>query len=497
MLHFIGRDKPWSRGSRAVYYPEAGENNYHILVGKWYDVFERHFGMGLTVDVASRVMAPPSSFKSTYSTLARHAGSVAAIPIPNAAPTPHVVWDPARSSPPRNSTDLQMRNAVTVQYENAWDASKSRQRQIHFEIPTSYPVVPSSTHEWYKDVMAKAPDPSAVQRIFPWEQRAQEPKRSFPREEERIQPAPAQPLYSSVTTTQSGFVNAWDLDPEITRHTRSLSRKASRSSLQGAQGTDTMGGRTSSLIELDSHRKDDQSSMDGDDEDETGSSDGEGIDRAKIKFRNRGSSTGSGGGQISPAVMRSRTGSDAASKGASGSSSSEGSHPPPRRTPPSPRGNRNAPLPQDRSSGERSASGNSFSGQPQYSQGLGLTTAEPQPHAHAYSQPQPSQSQPSSSYAPRKSPNVPTSSLPSISPGSTPRLSSNTRIPPAVVAPVEARRATRVFSAATDPGVVKQQGLAALQRFVENMEAENAAAAASPGVPRTGGGQGTHGSFRP
>ena len=33
-------------------------------------------------------------------------------------------------------------------------------------------------------------------------------------------------------------------------------------------------------------------------------------------------------------------------------------------------------------------------------------------------------------------------------------------------------RATRVFSAATDTGVVKKQGLAALQRFVENMESE-------------------------
>lgn len=113
MLHFIGRDKPWSRGSRAVQAPNAAESDYYGLVGKWYDVYERHFGMGLTLDVASRVVNPPGSFKSSYINLSPRKLAVALpIPAPSTAPVPIlkrsgspnlVTWDPSRSSPPVSS----------------------------------------------------------------------------------------------------------------------------------------------------------------------------------------------------------------------------------------------------------------------------------------------------------------------------------------------------------------------------------------------------------
>jgi hypothetical protein len=61
-------------------------------------------------------------------------------------------------------------------------------------------------------------------------------------------------------------------------------------------------------------------------------------------------------------------------------------------------------------------------------------------------------------------------------------------------------RATRVFSPQTDTGFVKQQGLAALQRFVESMEAEGNAPNGDTSTPQHngfgGGGAGTGGAWK-
>ena len=48
VLHFIGKDKPWNRGTRAVYVPESAVKDYYGLVGLWFDVYERHFGTSLS-----------------------------------------------------------------------------------------------------------------------------------------------------------------------------------------------------------------------------------------------------------------------------------------------------------------------------------------------------------------------------------------------------------------------------------------------------------------
>lgn len=51
VVHFIGKDKPWKRGTRAVYVPEAAVTDYYGLVGQWYDVYERHFGSSLSTSL--------------------------------------------------------------------------------------------------------------------------------------------------------------------------------------------------------------------------------------------------------------------------------------------------------------------------------------------------------------------------------------------------------------------------------------------------------------
>lgn len=122
VLHFIGRDKPWSRGSRAVQAPNAAQSDYYGLVGKWYDVYERHFGQGLTLDVASRIVNPPASFKSSYVDLSPRkltATLPTATPASILTPATHpisilkrsdspnlVTWDPSRSSPPVGTPPL-------------------------------------------------------------------------------------------------------------------------------------------------------------------------------------------------------------------------------------------------------------------------------------------------------------------------------------------------------------------------------------------------------
>lgn len=472
VLHFIGRQKPWHRGTRETFVPDAAQTDYYGLVNQWFDVYERHFGLAQTYDVASRVVNPPASFKSTYADLPAMTqratppplslpapigipGSSSAISIPGGSSTVHPIWDPARSSPPRNSTHLQMNVPVTTHYENIWDDPSKKNQQVRFQAPKAYPSVPKETHEWYKEVMGKAPDPSAVKPVFPWEERRAAatsiPSRSFPEDEPPrplpilgATPTPPAPVvYAPGTSHQTSFTNAWDNIPAIGRYVQSLAKvtaPAPRSSSVVPSGDSGLGGRKSSLQEPRSYdRRSDASSRDGDDEDEeeTNSSEDEQRDRYKIIFKHRSGSSDSG--SQSPSDSRIAAGAD-------------GTHYPPPHSPTKSRPRHNGPS------------------------GEGGSTTSPRLRSS------PSIATPSSGHhlsnATRLSPTSPVISLPSTSPrlaaqairnSTAARLSSSgtgTGDGPPVV------RATRVFSPDTDTGVVKKQGLAALQRFVENMEAE-------------------------
>lgn len=544
VLHFIGRDKPWKRGTRAEYDPDAAVKDYYGLVNQWYDVYERHFGVSLTYDVASRVIQPPAAFKSTYTDLPAHEGArkvtpksavSATTPAPIAVSSksgrdspPKLTWDPATSSPPRDPNAFQMRNPIDERYDNMWDdPSKKRQKQ-RFQPPLSYPAVPPSTHDWYKDVMRKQPDPSAVKAVFPWEKNYEDekasspppPVREFPPSKPSTPPNEAGPAAFASTST---FTNAWDAIPGINRYAKQLARSARKSNstagpsaapldvnsaAQKEAKKNEMAGRTSSLKELKTassasargeytDRRSDQSSRDGDDEedeDTTNSSDDEeNRDRPKIIFKRQSSYQ-----PASPAMSRSRSGSGSGSPalqqhqphvdrqggstrrknsppGSGNSSGSENNSSGPGHTTPAYGSVDTSPRGGVHQSSKKSASTTTSTAQGSSASRPRLTRAT-SPERHFSSGGNGSRRSDirlnTSAPQPPSTPGAPSGGA--VSPRLAIRNSAAARFtasgagtgdgPPVV-------RATRVFSPETDTGVVKQQGLAALQRFVENFEA--------------------------
>jgi len=487
LLHFIGTNKPWHRGTRDSYAPDAASSDYHGLVYQWFDVYERHFGSSPTHTVADKVLPPPVSFKSTFSSLAPIIKLTKATPAVSPNHQPHgdggASWNPATSEPPSGPGQWQMRLPITDHYDNAWDDPNRAHHRQRFDAPDFYPAVPTSTHEWYAEVMKHKPDPSAVRPVFPWEggyQAAHEATPSPPPEPARRQfesrredpPAPAK-----VALKASTFVNAWDAIPAIDRYAKSLAQ--STAPKKGSQGEaadeserggarkakkDDLGGRQSSLTEPAAapsyERRSDASSRDGDDED-TSEPSGEDEqerepDRVPIKFKSRSLSGMPISAELSPTNTRSSR----------GYSSSE-----------------------ERRTVSNSSSGSSGSG------GDTTATSPPKPRRDSrYVPTSPRQSRYTSGGADLLAPSSPTKvqlrlppqglSVPhqASSPGATsPRLmaqavrnstaarlvasgaGSGGNAPPVV-------RATRVFSPETDTSKVKEEGLAALERFVQQME---------------------------
>ncbi|GAA5889860.1 hypothetical protein JCM8208_001149 [Rhodotorula glutinis] len=605
VLHFIGANKPWHRGSRKTYDPEAASKDYYGLVGQWYDVFERHYGTVSTWDVAGRVVVPPKSFlRKEFSSLpllpayskpslssprgerspaASSSASTPTISVKPPSPSrpvaisgstrqpspPHLTWDPARSSPPRDGP-LQMRDAIPTT-ANMWDDGVPRsQQRARFEPPSAYPPPPSETHDWYKDVMRSKPDPSLIRPVFPWEQPAPTspssssapvappaPTRTFSDE------PPAAGAPSLRFAGGSNFSNAWDTVPGITRYAQQLAKRhvrrpsGGRSTSTGPPTTSTSGGsstvsagggggsststsgpgsvegsatlhgsrpahrRSRSASNVSAPRagevglaagptaggaeggrlytKDgDASSRDGDDEDDddaevstssaaTGGDaedndaeidsdeDVEGIDRITIKFRRALQA-----GELDPTNLQrgKKSGSPSSNEGGN-----DGIDTPPFYALP-PKSPRDAPIvPSSPQKTRRDSRYVPTSPRQPRSPQAGLAT-NPLPFLGAPVASSASSSASSAAATAAELANRPALRLQlPTTPGGTalsPRLaaqalrnSTAARLtatgsgsgdgPPVV-------RATRVFSPETDTGVVKQQGLAALQRFVENME---------------------------
>lgn len=240
-----------------------------------------------------------------------------------------------------------MRQPITDHYDNAWDDPNRAHHRHRFDAPESYPAVPTSTHEWYAEVMKKKPDPSAVKPVFPWEggyQAAHEASPSPPPEpasrqfEARKEEAPTP---AKVVLKNPSFVNAWDAIPAIDRYARGLAK--STAPKKGAQGEaadvtgstkkgkrDDLGGRQSSLAEppvAHYERRSDASSRDGDDEDTSGHSndDEDDEDRVPIKFKNRTPSGLPISAELSPTNTRSTRGYSSSEERRTASNSSSGS----------------------------------------------------------------------------------------------------------------------------------------------------------------------------
>lgn len=293
--------------------------------------------MGNTIEVASRVVNPPASFKSTYSDLPNRNPRVASstplslpIPIQSSSSSNLVasssVWDPSKSSPPRNSSALQMKEAITTKYDNVWDDPSKAKQRARFQAPSQYAPPPTETQEWYSSVTKAAPNPKALRPVFPWEEKAlaastststsssptssinskdsdlpasaRIASRTFP-EDELPRPLP------TINTSSGGsllvkpsivsplFTNAWDSIPGINRYAKSLAKATAAKDLasknegkdkkknlsnssnnnDGSSPGSSNGGQgigwKSSLKEMrDYPRRGDASSRDGDDEDD-------------------------------------------------------------------------------------------------------------------------------------------------------------------------------------------------------------------------------------
>lgn len=319
VLHFIGPEKPWTSGNRstASSISSRSQSDYYGLVNKWFDVFERHFGTNTsTSSIASRIVAPPASFKSNTSPqplLTPKAAAAAA----------DSTWNPALSSPPRES-GFQMQESIGPRYGNVWDDSSLRRQKQRFEPPAAYAPPPASTHEWYRNVMSTPSDPTAVRPVFPWEETTSQPDvvvRPSP-SITRSSPLPKAASRSQSQPQQTGFRNAWDQIPNIDKIAREFARatnmnratsltvEATSSSTRKSRaniGRDDLGGRTSSLKEPRSYEPrseatSDDSSRDGDDEEDEENSISS-TEKVPILFKSRSSSIASndsGGERRSP-----------------------------------------------------------------------------------------------------------------------------------------------------------------------------------------------------
>lgn len=571
VLHFIGENKPWKRGTRGTYDPEAASKDYYDLVGQWFDVFERHFGSVLTYDVAGRVMPPPASFKSTFTSLPSHVPPSVSVPAVNVRPPspppskpapipippsvaagrtspPIIAWDPSRSSPPRDGS-FQMRDPIPAGYNNIWDDPAASRRPARFQPPEQYPQPPKETHDWYKAVMQAKPDPSAVKPVFPWEEpktptRATSPVTTSRKFGESPPPAIETPQHSQppMSFRASSFTNAWDAIPAISKYADNLakqtsgngskksggstgsitpkagggrkSRSASASSgsagpsSSASNGVTVSGGRTkgsTSNSGVPSYPiKGDASSRDGDDEDDEEAdlsttdqgdydeedSDSEERDRIAIKFR-RAESSG-----VSPTNTRNRA--------LESSSSLERLPDPPVSPPKNTRGLANSHLQKDSryvpTSPRQPRSPPSSSILPPPVPGAPTHLGKPNLHLSLPSRSQLPQAGSGGQVSPRiagvTSPRLAAQAIRNSSAARLVSSGSGHGDGPPVV------RATRVFSPTTDTGFVKQQGLAALQRFVESMEAESNNVPAPDPTQRQqqpfagGGGVGTGGAWR-
>ena len=216
LVHFIGANKPWQRGKSAGL--EVG-GAYGELVGRWWAVWERNFGVAPDVYTATgrryptqRRHPPRDAGAPTYSSAGYPLASTGPAPPPEATsvstetpmtepldpaealtqglihpePTsqqrkfsaPAMEWDATRAAPPSQSRP-EAKDFPSTTYEFATD------RDL-FRPPAQYPAPPRDM--WYEVPTAKPPMPAA---IFPWEQRERPtPARIFAEDEPVLPPPP-------------------------------------------------------------------------------------------------------------------------------------------------------------------------------------------------------------------------------------------------------------------------------------------------------------------
>ncbi|KAF2817335.1 nucleotide-diphospho-sugar transferase [Mytilinidion resinicola] len=267
MVHFIGKDKPWTKGR------QSPGGVYNELLGRWWAVYDKHlkgqsvksvdFGTTSIEHLIStpQIIEPEAPTTSTELPLSDPGETVENIDQGYVEPTPTVdqrkfsapimSWDATRSEPPSESKP-EAANFPSQTYE--WTESRSL-----FQAPQSYPEPPKDM--WYqvpetKPTVADKPKP-----IFPWEKERSVPKptRVFA---EDLPPAPIPTVSASAAskleekgpesstsppqTAEEGWQafsqssNAWDSVPGIESYVRAIMEAQTRHG-RPSPGIETLG----------------------------------------------------------------------------------------------------------------------------------------------------------------------------------------------------------------------------------------------------------------
>lgn len=235
MVHFIGEGKPWALGREAA----SGETPYGEMIGKWWAVYDRHYGQsGEQKDRKVPEIIQyfvKGEFQPTN-----------AYVVPTGGPPPNESsWDAQRRSPPTGSKPEAM-NMPSPRYNMSSNTAPfvppqrypSPPRNMYYEVPQGKPAPP-----------AEKPKP-----IFPWEDQQPRASRVFV---DPLPPPPAAPEPESSVTDGSTIapsetssianrsepttpttptmrisqadpwasftrVNAWDDDPAIDKYVDSM-----------------------------------------------------------------------------------------------------------------------------------------------------------------------------------------------------------------------------------------------------------------------------------
>ncbi|KAM0496843.1 hypothetical protein ACHAO3_008243 [Verticillium nonalfalfae] len=277
MVHFIGSDKPWSKGRDT----HKGDSPFDQMFGRWWAVYDRHYrapeqdsfsltpnrSQGLHVTSQPTVSPLVQYFtKGEYQpksdqtvpaeqNLAGTEREPPAPPVippeekPEPRPIPLNTWD-AQWQPPPADSQPEALNFPHQVYTMSQDPAP-------FVPPPRYPSPPKDM--WYEVPKEKPAPPSQKPRaIFPWESNQPRPARVFtdlPAESEAEKPE-ATPTEASTAEQKSEPVtpatptinvipsdpwntftrtNAWDEMPEIERYVEGL-QKHRRVKSQGSPG---------------------------------------------------------------------------------------------------------------------------------------------------------------------------------------------------------------------------------------------------------------------
>lgn len=192
-VHFIGKDKPWSRNRT------AGHGVYGELLARWWAVHNRHLHDKAATSQGSEVTAAAQSSTSTNTNSALQPQIIPDITVDEPAPTA----EPSMTDSSEIAEDIDqglVEPTPTVQQRKfsapvmEWDATKfeppaqskpeaanfpsetyifNDSKQL-FKAPAAYPEPPRDM--WYKVPETKPKPYEAPKPIFPWEKEASRPK---------------------------------------------------------------------------------------------------------------------------------------------------------------------------------------------------------------------------------------------------------------------------------------------------------------------------------